>query len=324
MSLIKKYSLNDFFNSTFKQIGPVTVKTFIPLIIILAPVSLLYGFGMVQFFKDFFILLPGLETAEMSVISDLLISYTKLLGMILIAGLGTTATMVIVISATGDQIFPGRESKEIKTLLTTAFPKIILSGLLQAVIILGIAIVFALFLGLLIFLSTLFLKGLMIFLVVILYIALYAALIWLIMSFSFSPFYIVLDEESVWPSLKRSVALVRHQWWRYFGMTILFSLCLSFAMSLITSPLVIFGMLPSFSQMFSSLGSGSMDEYEMMMDMFEFFQKDSFAVIMGVVMFIQSFASVIFMSLFKTLFFVDLKVRKGELTSEEETGDLPQ
>lgn len=315
MNLKKEYSLNDYFNDLFKGLIPLCKKTWKPLLIILVPVSIIMGYAIAQFYNSIFSLLPAMEqNADMEIVNQLLFAELKLFGLAFIAGLAGLACTIIIISALSEDLQPDRPRLSTGDAIKAYFSRLLGSVLIQSGIILGVSILFFFLVGLFTYLSQSLapVQGLFILLIVLLVLAYTGGLIWMVLSFSFSPFHIIIEDEKAWASIKMSTRLVRKHWWRYFGITLLFSMILSFALSMVTSPLVFLGIMPSFSNFLNYSMSNSVDEVEMLLSMMEFLKSGTFIVVMSVVNLIQSFVQMIFMTLFRTMFFADLKVRKKE------------
>lgn len=321
----KKFTLDDFFNDTFKQLGPIIVRTYIPLIILLLPFSIIYGIGMLKFFTGYFNFIIGIidgsvypDFSAMGIFGEIMPYYGRLISISLVLGITSTFTLIVVIENMAQRMLPEREPKDLRTLAIRSLPRVILAGIIQVLLIIGAELAVILVVALFAFLSGLFLKALWIFLMVVIIIAFFAAMIWFMVSFSLSSYLIVIEDEGAWASLKKSFILIRKNWWRYALISLLFSIFVSFALSLVTTPFLIFSILPSFSDLFNSMGS-AMDEYEIFLSITQAFQKTSIGWIIGIVTFIQLFVEIIFMTIFHSLFYMDLKVRKGEISSGEET-----
>lgn len=63
---------------------------------------------------------------------------------------------------------------------------------------------------------------------------------WLAVRFMVTLESLVIDGTRIEQSIDHSMALVRHRWWRVFGCTLLFGLMVSFASSLVGTPIVFF------------------------------------------------------------------------------------
>ncbi len=73
-----------------------------------------------------------------------------------------------------------------------------------------------------------------------------AFVIWLAVRYTVTLESLVIDNTSIDQSIDQSMALVRHRWWHVFGWTLLFGLMVSFASSLIATPIMFFSTIRQF------------------------------------------------------------------------------
>jgi hypothetical protein len=106
---------------------------------------------------------------------------------------------------------------------------------------------------------------------------------------------------------------------RVLGISILFYVGLSFAVSLMTMPLQFASIAPLYAQLIQSMlsGSGGSDFLGEYMNAVR-----TMAIPMALAMAVSSVISGIVQPLFQTLLCVDLKVRAGELPDAAEFSDL--
>ena len=138
-----------------------------------------------------------------------------------------------------------------------------------------------------------------------------AVAVWLSVLLHFAPQAVVFDGEGVFGSLQASARLVRGSWWRLLGVTLLVSIVLSFALGLVTLPFTGVALLPMVSRIVSLAMEGSFE----LSDMAEVFRRSAVGIGVGAAgsTFIQAALGAFFLPAFYGLFYVDLKVRKGEL-----------
>jgi len=138
-----------------------------------------------------------------------------------------------------------------------------------------------------------------------------AGAVWLSLLLRFAPQAVVFDGEPVFGSLQRSVRLVRGNWWRLFGISILVSIIFSFAVGLISLPFTGAALLPLLSRLVSSLLSESLGPFPKA----ELLSGNAVWIAMAVAgsTFIQAALEAFFMPAFFGQFYIDLKVRRGEL-----------
>jgi hypothetical protein len=84
-----------------------------------------------------------------------------------------------------------------------------------------------------------------------------ALTIWLSVRFAVTLESLVIDGAKVEESFDRSASVVRGNWWRVFGYTLLFGLMVSFASSLIATPIVLFSGLRRYVQFVEALLRGT-------------------------------------------------------------------
>jgi hypothetical protein len=138
-----------------------------------------------------------------------------------------------------------------------------------------------------------------------------AVAVWLSVLLRFGPQAVVFDGESVFGCLQASARLVRGGWWRLFGVSLVVSIVLSFALGLITLPFTGIAFLPLVSRMIRLAMENSFE----LSDMAEVFRLSVVGIGVGAAgsTFIQAAVGAFFLPAFYGLFYVDLKMRKGEL-----------
>jgi hypothetical protein len=135
--------------------------------------------------------------------------------------------------------------------------------------------------------------------------------VWLSVLLRFAPQAVVFDEEGVFGSLQASSRLVRGSWWRLLGISLVVSIVMSFALGLITLPFTGVAMLPLVSRMVGLAAEGRLE----LADLAEVFRRSVVGIALGTAgsTFLQAALGAFFLPAFYGLFYVDLKVRKGEL-----------
>jgi hypothetical protein len=121
---------------------------------------------------------------------------------------------------------------------------------------------------------------------------------------------VVIEDVKIEESLDRSSLLVRDSWWRVFGYTILLGLMVSFAVSLIATPLVFFATIRSYARFLSRLLSGP-DTTEDLPALL----KSLFSGMGGrfaILMYLQSVFAVVVTPVFMTLLFLGLRDRTDQ------------
>jgi len=145
-----------------------------------------------------------------------------------------------------------------------------------------------------------------------------AAVVWLSVLLRFAPQAVVFDGETVFGSLQASTRLVRGSWWRLLGVSLVVSIVFSFAVGLVTLPFTGVVLLPLVSRL---IGLAVGDSFELA-DLAEVFRRSLVGIAVGVggSAFIQAALEAFFLPVFFGLFYVDLKVRKGELAARQPRG----
>jgi hypothetical protein len=138
-----------------------------------------------------------------------------------------------------------------------------------------------------------------------------AVSVWLSVLLRMGPQAVVFDEEGVFGSLQASSRLVRGSWWRLLGISLVVSIVMSFAAGLITLPFTGVAMLP----LVSRLVSLALGEHFELADLAEALRRSAVGIAVGTAgsTFLQAALGAFFLPAFYGLFFIDLKVRKGEL-----------
>jgi len=138
-----------------------------------------------------------------------------------------------------------------------------------------------------------------------------AVTVWLSVLLRFAPQAVVFDGEGVFGCLQASAHLVRGSWWRLAGISLVVSIVFSFATGLISLPFTGAALLPMVSRA-ARLAMG--DSFELA-DIAELLRSGAVGVGIGVAgsAFIQAALGAFFLPAFFGLFYVDLKVRRGEL-----------
>ncbi|MEX2189822.1 MAG: hypothetical protein WEB33_03880, partial [Bacteroidota bacterium] len=139
--------------------------------------------------------------------------------------------------------------------------------------------------------------------------ALIPGVIYLAINFAFLVPATVWESETTIGAFSRSWDLVRGNWWRTLGILILMSLVVSFAISIIMTPLsliALWGFFQSYFEMLGSLGDGEPDP-AIARDMLA-----SFGFAFGLVNAVSSLAQVMVAPLYTVVMYFDLRARNGE------------
>jgi hypothetical protein len=148
-----------------------------------------------------------------------------------------------------------------------------------------------------------------------------AVAVWLGVLLRLAPQAVVFDGEGVFGSLQASTRLVRGSWWRLLGIGLVVNIVMSFALGLISLPFTGVAMLPLVSRLVGLALEGNLE----LSDMAEVFRRSVVGIALGSAgsRFLQATMGAFFLPAFYGLFYVDLKVRKGELP-QRRPGRAPQ
>ncbi len=326
-SYITRYTLSSLFEKSLKLLKPTWKNSLIAGAIVYVPVAAISAF----FFQGYFSILidimkfsnadsPELGAFFLKTIPffAFILVYSAIVG---IAGSYATA----VVSRNAFRCASG-ETPSWKELMGEVFNgkfgKLVVFLLLESLIITGAIVVFTLLITLGIVLASLGkLVALMVFIVIIAYIGLIFTAIAAQMIFQFGPAIIANEDVSGGAAIGKCFRLVKGQFWRVVGIGLLFSMALSFALSMVTMPLQFASIAPIYVKIIESAMSGAQaDSTELLLEMSEAFKSMGF--LMGLLFAVQYLVTNIIQPIFITLFYVDLRVRKGELADAAEFSDL--
>ncbi|MCI0707407.1 MAG: glycerophosphoryl diester phosphodiesterase membrane domain-containing protein [Ignavibacteriae bacterium] len=143
---------------------------------------------------------------------------------------------------------------------------------------------------------------------VLLFLAAVGCVAYVLIRWSFAVPVLACENAGVIESLKRSWQLVDNNWWRIFGILFLFSLMLSFAVSLVMTPVYLFAMWDFFAAYFQLLSSGEPDPSAFT----EIFS--SFGLRFGIIFGLATILEMLVSPLVNVVLYFDLRARAGEFT----------
>jgi hypothetical protein len=142
------------------------------------------------------------------------------------------------------------------------------------------------------------------------------AAVWVFVGLLFSSQAVVFQKAGVIGGLRDSMRLVRGSWWRVFGIYVLLQIIYSFAVGIISTPFVGVSAIPAVGEIIRMSTTEAVSDAEVMETLASF---RSLGVSVAVSAFLQQLLGLIVLPVFYALFYVDLKIRSGELSSTEET-----
>lgn len=153
--------------------------------------------------------------------------------------------------------------------------------------------------------------------VLILGAVIFVVYLWFRWYFAF--FSIVCEDKHVIESFSKSSFLVKHNWWRVFGIVLLLGILIQFAISIISTPLsfvFMWNFMSKYSTMALSSGNFTHSNPAAALEMMR-----SLAVWLGVVMIITGILKALVSPLFKIALYFDLRIRKHEFVDNDLTAE---
>jgi hypothetical protein len=132
-----------------------------------------------------------------------------------------------------------------------------------------------------------------------------AVVIWLAVRYKVTLESLVIDGTGIEQSIDHSMALVRGKWWRVFGYTLLFGLMVSFASSLIATPIMFFSTIRQFIHAMEGILKESSRSQSFNRVFFRLLA--GFGRRLGILQYIQSLLACFVTPVFMTLLFLELK-----------------
>lgn len=144
--------------------------------------------------------------------------------------------------------------------------------------------------------------------------------VYLGISFAFCVPIIAWEDADIIGSFKRSWQLVRQNWWRTFGILILMSIMVSFAVSIVMTPfylLAFWDFFKNYFHMIESIGAGEPDA-SFVVEMVR-----SLGFGLGIVSGIASIAELLVAPLYSVVMYFDLRARHGEFAPPSTPAQTP-
>lgn len=310
-------ALGDIFDRLFKLIGKTWLRNLTIAAIILGPAGLIMGASADMGFSQLANLMESRDyvdpfsLGELSTLIGFALWFAVGLTLMLVGTVITTVAVTIIGCAemSGESLsWQEALSRTFHIRVVKVFGQYILEGaLLSAIIaipymllIIGIA-VDSVVLG--------FIGGLL-FLVAML------AAVYLGISFAFAVPAIGWEDADVIESFKRSWSLVRENWWRTFGILLLMGIMVSFAASILMTPLYLIFLWDFFKAYFDAISTiaGGENDPTVFITVIK-----SLGFGIGVLSAISSIIQLIITPLYTVVLYFDLRARRGEF-SQTPTG----
>ncbi|HEX9615658.1 MAG TPA: glycerophosphoryl diester phosphodiesterase membrane domain-containing protein [Bacteroidota bacterium] len=320
-SVIVPMTLGDMFDRWFKLIGRTWLRNLILAAIILGPASLVFAIAFDIGFSEIANLADLDQSSEFDPESILWIFEFLgwfILGMLLfIIGTIAATVAITIVGAAEMSEQPQTWQEALRTTFGIRLVKVFGQYFLE-IIALGIvlAIPYGILLaGIIAESVALGLVGGLLFFVAI-PLVIYAAV-----SFAFTIPIISWENEDIFAAFRRSWELVRGNWWRTFGILILMSLIVSFAVSIIMTPLyiiILWDFFKGYFEAMSAIGAGGEPDPELFKEMFT-----SFGFGFGMINALTSVVQIIVAPLYVVVLYFDLRARHREFNPAAPSTALP-
>lgn len=315
---ISPMSLGDLFDRWFRLIGKTWLRNLILAVVILGPATLVLAICLDIGFSQIAELIDQGSDFESGDFTFLLAFFGWLFVGLLLLLLGTVAA-TIAVTMVGCAEMDGKPLSW-QDALQSAFGMSFVKVLAQYILLgLGVAVIMGVPYGLIIggiaaeSAGLGLAGGLLIF-------AAIPVVIYFAINFAFIVPATAWESETVFGAFQRSWNLVRGNWWRTFGILILMGLVVSFAISIVMTPLyiiVLWDFFQSYFEMLGSIGSGEPDPA------FAKQMLTSFGFAFGVINAISTIAQMIVTPLYTVAMYFDLRARKGEFSQPATPAPAP-
>lgn len=326
VNYLTSYKFGDFFDKAAKMAKHTFKSSMLLYLAILLPAIVVYSASLLLYFNSFVELFSRLSSRDYNSLSNVWNILPSPLTIILFIIGSLIYTLAFYFASACITLKAYRkahgEESELKELVGEVYREkflpILGQLLLKGAIMMGVILIPLLFLigGPILFRNSSPLILITVFIGLFLLIAAYVVVIWLAFAFYFSAEAIVIDNSTVTGSLKRSFYLVKGNWWRVFGILLVFNLIISMIASTVSGPIFSVFMLSDFGRYFESIiSSGNIDRA--ILELYTaIFTKMGIPTAISVAL--QSAVYIIVYPLIQALFYIDLKIRKGELESKVE------
>ena len=142
--------------------------------------------------------------------------------------------------------------------------------------------------------------------------------VWLAVRYMVTLESMVVDGSGIDQAFDQSMSLVKHRWWRVFGYTLLFGLMVSFAASLVGTPIVFFSTIRSFMKVLEEMvkePSGSQAFNQVFLQIFAGLGRR-----LGILQYIEGLMAAFVVPVFMTLLFFQLKKPPEPVTQPDVPG----
>jgi hypothetical protein len=311
---IKSMSLGDIFDRLFKLLGTTFRRNLILTVIIIVPSSIIFAYGLDSFFGNIAEFARTHSESDLDNLENwgMLFSGMASFGLTwLIFMLGyLAATLGVTIIACNEM--NGRKvtwNEALSLTMGIRFGRLLGQQLL---LILAISATFFFPYFLLILDSNdgpNALSGI----AVLMIFASFFIVIFLWIKWVFAIPAIAWEETGVYGAFQRSWQLVKYHWWRTFGILLLLSIVIQFALSIVTTPISMFAFWDFYARYFEMIGSlgGEQISPEEVFGLF-----DTMGLGIGFASGLSTVLSLLIMPLIPVVMYFDLRARHGEFAEQ--------
>lgn len=307
-------NLGDIFDRLFKLLGTTFRRNLILTLIIIVPCSLLLAYGLDSFFGNISDFVRTRSEADLEDFANWgalfsgMASFGLTLLVFLLGYLAATLGVTIISCAEMN----GRKitwNDALNLTMSVRFGRLLGQ---QILLILAICAVFF-FPYFLLFLNRNTGSGGVAGLSVLMIFASFFIVIFLWIKWVFAIPAIAWEGSGVYRAFQRSWQLVKNYWWRTFGILLLLTIVIQFALSIVTTPLSMFAFWDFYAKYFEMMGSlgGQQISPEEVYGLF-----DTIGLGMGFVSGLSTILSLLIMPLITVVMYFDLRARHGEFAEQ--------
>ncbi len=304
---ITPMTLGEIFDRLFKLIGKTWLRSLILVSIIMVLPAVIFILGMDSFFSEIANMINDKAIGGANIpegFGSMLITMIGFFIGLTFFVLGTeAATLGVTITSCEEmngQYITWEEA--LRRMFSIRFLRLIGQNILIGLVIVGLVLIPYILLIAAIAAKS-FLLG---FFAVLLLLTSIGFIVFLTTNWAFTVQAIGWEDANIFQSFRRSRQLVRGNWWRVFGILLLMNIMLSFAVSLIITPVYLIAMWDFFASYFSMLGSAGSKEVDPTA-IFETFR--TIGIRIGLVGSLSTVLQLLVSPLYTTVLYFDLRAR---------------
>ncbi len=313
------FALEDIFSLTFRLFKKTWSRNIIIVCIFLVPAGIFLAYGIDIFLSAIIKLVEeniGYETgeADLKAAFEILGVFSLYFFSLLVFGIASFMAKIGIAKTGYGELDNNRVSVSgaMQTIFSITFWRSLGQQFLMYLIIFAIifaAILFAILAGVVSAAN-------LVIAIVLLVVGTLALTFYLSFRWYFAFYAIVCEGKGIMISFTESSRLVKKHWWRTFGIILLLSFALEFALSIITTPLSFVLMWDFIMKYFELVmqGAGGNIEPDQILPLFE-----SMGFSLGILIVVSTMLKMIISPLFEVVMFLDLKIRHHDYEEIENT-----